>query len=155
MNSLAAATRSAVVAIAQESRDWLDYVGIGSGAIGALMAAGAIVYAAMQARNLKRDMIRERRLEFELGLLAEIRRQMSITQFQHLSGHVGALVSDPTDESELAILRASVGVNAPEGAIRRKKDIVADAKRKEEDVQTALLKIAREEVDAAIRRRLS
>jgi hypothetical protein len=80
---------------------WLDYVGAFSGVLGALLAALAIWYSFTQAAKAKRDLIRERRTEFELSLLAEIRRQMATTKFAHLAGYVGALVGDPGDETDI------------------------------------------------------
>jgi hypothetical protein len=136
------------------SRDWLDYVSAFSGLVGALLAAVAIIYAARQSAQAKRDLVRERRLEFELGLLAEIRRQLSITQFQHLSGYVGALIVDGTDETDIPLVRAVVGTKSgPEG--RRLRDQVReDAKKRSAGEQSDLLKAAAGEIDAAIQRRL-
>lgn len=136
-----------------DARDWLDHVTIWSGAVGALLAAFAIGYAAWQSVQTKTDLVRERRLEFELGLLAEIRRQMSITQFQHLSGYVGALVRDTQDETDIPVLRALVGTKAgPNG--RRRRDEIADAARgRAADPQADWLQCAAKEVDAAIQRR--
>ncbi len=136
-------------------RDWLDYVSAFSGVVGALLAGLAIAYAAWQSVQTKRDLTRERRIEFELGLLAEIRRQMSITQFQHLSGYVGALIPDSNDESDLPVLRAIVGTKSgPTG--RQKRDQIRDSSRsRSADVQSEWLRAAAVEVDTAIDQRLS
>lgn len=137
-----------------QSRDWLDYVGSLSGLVGALLAAVAIAYAAWQAAQSKRDLIRERRLEFELGLLAEIRRQMSITQLQHLSGYVGALIVDQADETDIPVLRAALGVKSgPEGE-RRRDELAAEESSGRGDRFSRWLEEAQREVDAAIQRRI-
>lgn len=136
------------------ARDVLDYVSAFSGVVGALLAAAAILYAARQSAQAKRDLARERRLEFELELLAEVRRQISITKFQHLSGYLGALVRDADDESEMPVLRAIVGTKSGPAGRQRRDDIRDDAKRRSADVQSEWLKVAAGEVDAAIDRRL-
>jgi len=136
------------------SRDWLDYVSAFSGLVGALLAAVAIIYAAKQSTQAKQDLVRERRLEFELSLLAEIRRQLSSTQFQHLSGYVGALITDASDESDIPVVRAVVGTKSGPIGGRLKDQIREDAKNRSADVQSEWLKAAAEEIDAAIQRRL-
>lgn len=145
---------SAAPLAVEDSRDWLDYVAIWSGAVGALLGALAIAYAAWQSVQTGKTLVLERRLEFELGLLAEIRRQMSITRFQHLSGYVGALIRHPEDETDIALLRAVVGMKSgPEGK-RRKGEIAEQARARSADPQAELLKAAAAEVDTAIQRRL-
>ena len=135
-------------------RDWLDYVGAFSGLVGALLAAVAIIYAASQSKAAKQDLVRERRAEFELNLLAEIRRQHSITQFQHLDGYVGALIADPTDESDIPLVRALVGTKSGPVGQQLKDGIHDEAKRDGHDVQDQLSRVAIEEIDSAIQRRL-
>jgi hypothetical protein len=138
----------------ESSRDWLDYVSAWSGLAGALLAGAAIAYAAWQAAQSKKDLVRERRLEFELGLLAELRTQMSITQFQHVSGYVGALVRSSDDETDLPVLRAVVGVKSGPRGNQLKRDSSAAAKERGVDPHGELLKVAVGEIDAAIERRL-
>jgi hypothetical protein len=136
------------------ARDFLDYVGAFSGVIGALLAAVAILYAARQSAQAKRDLARERRLQFELELLAKVRRQMSTTKFQHLSGYVGALVRQAEDEIDIPVLRAIVGTKAGPLGRQRRDEIRLDAKSRSTDVQSEWLKTAAAEIDAAIDRRL-
>lgn len=137
-----------------QSRDWLDYLSAFSGLAGALLAAFAIWYASRQSLNAKRDLVRERRAEFELGLLAEIRHQISLTQLQHLAGYVGALIIDAGDETDLPVLRAAIGIKSgPEGRQRRDK-LAQDAKASGKDRQSEWLRVATDEVDTAIQRRL-
>jgi hypothetical protein len=136
------------------SRDLLDWVGAFSGLVGALLAAYAIFYASRQSAEAKRDLIRERRAEFELGLLAEIRRQMSITQFQHLAGYVGALIPNSVDETDLPALRAAIGVKAGPNGQRYVDEVRAEARGARQDAQHQLLITAQIEVDDAIQRRL-
>ncbi|MFI6832802.1 hypothetical protein ACIBG5_37205 [Kribbella sp. NPDC050241] len=136
------------------TNDWVDFLGAFSGVIGALLAAAAIWYAFRQSAAAKRDLIRERRLEFELGLLAQLRHQMSITRFGHISGYVGALVRDSANETDLPLIRAVVGIKAgPKGAAI-KADIVGDEPAIASEVQERLLARGYKEVDEAIQRRL-
>lgn len=135
-------------------RDWLDYAAALSGVVGALLAAFAIAYAARSAAQSKHDLIRERRLVFELGLLAEIRRQMGVTQFAHLSGYVGALIRDENDETDLPVLRSAIGTKGGPIGQSLTSSIVGDRPRGSSDAQQLLLARATEEVDEAIHRRL-
>lgn len=140
---------------AEATRDWLDYVGAFSGFLGALLAAVAILYAARQSAQVKRDLIHERRMEFELGLLADLRHQMSITELQHVAGYVGALIVDRNDESDLPLLRAAIGVKAgPEGK-RRFAELQARASGSRGSSRNSVLEMALSEVDAAIERRVN
>ena len=135
-------------------RDWLDYLSVFSGVIAALLAAAALAYAGWQTARAKRDLVRERQLEFELGLLAEMRRQMGVTQLQHLSGYVGALIRDPGDETDLPVLRAAIGIKqGPEG-VRQKNALIGENRAGSSEAQTLVLKTAIREVEAAISRRL-
>ncbi len=145
---------SAAPLAVEDSRDWLDYVAIWSGAVGALLAAFAIAYAAWQSVQTGKALVLERRLGFELGLLAEIRRQMSITQFQHLSGYVGALIRHPEDETDIPLLRAVVGTKSGPAGKRRIDEIAEQARARAADPQAEFLKAAAAEVDTAIQRRL-
>lgn len=149
--SMATATTVSV----DDPRDWLDYVAVWSGLIGAMLAAFAVGYAAWQAKESKAALVRERRLEFELGLLAEMRRQMSITSFQHLSGYIGALIVDADDETDIPLVRATTGTKAgPIGKARL-------AEFSDTDQFAAAMRPTREwvraaevEIDSAIERRL-
>jgi hypothetical protein len=135
-------------------RDWLDYAVGFSGVVGALLAALAIAYAARSAAQSKRDLIRERRLVFELGLLAEIRRQIGFTQFAHLSGYVGALIRDANDETDLPVLRTAIGTKGGPIGHNLTSNIVGDRPRGSSEAQQLLLARATQEVDEAIDRRL-
>lgn len=136
-----------------QSGEWLEYVGTFSGVVGALFAGFAIWYAAWVSAQSRRDLIRERRLEFELNILAEIRRQMSITQLQHLAGHVAALIVDPADETDIPVLRAVLNVKSgPVG--RQRRDELANGVPGTGDRLSRWLAEAQNEVDAAIQRRI-
>jgi hypothetical protein len=138
-------------AVLDTSRDLLDYVADFSGLAGALLAAFAIWYASRQSSQSKRDLIRERRLEFELGLLVEIRSQMAITGLAHLSGYVGALIIDPSDETDLPLLRAAIGMKpGPEG----ERQLLALGQQGSPAQQRMRVEKAEAEVDASIQRRI-
>lgn len=139
---------------ADPARDWLDYLAAFSGLIGAVLAVVAIVYSRSQSVAAKRDLIKERQLEFELGLLAEMRRQMGATQLQHISGYVGALIRDREDEIDLHVLREAIGMKQGTEGVRRMEVLIGGRKAGASDVQSLLLRTAIDEVDAAIIRRL-
>jgi hypothetical protein len=137
------------------TRDWLDYLGAFSGVIGAVLAAMAIAYAGFQSVAAKRDLIKERQLGFELGLLAELRREMGVTQLRHISGYVGALIRDPAEETDLPVLRAAIGMKqGPEGVCEMNA-LLARLAPGSPEAQTLVLRRAIDEVDSAISRRLT
>ena len=139
------------IVVLDTPRDLLDYIADFSGLAGAVLAAVAIWYAAWQSARSKRDLIRERRLDFELGLLVEIRSQMATTGLAHLSGYVGALIIQPSNETDLPLLRAAIGVKAgPEG----KRLLLALGQHGSRDQQGLRVKEAEAEVDASIQRRI-
>lgn len=133
--------------------DWVDYLGVVSGAIGALLAAVAIWYAFRQSAAAKRDLIRERRLEFELGILADLRRQMGVTKLSHISGYVAALVRDPADETDLPLLRSAIGVKPGPRGSELREAVVGGDREGSGEAQSRLLRAAQVEVDEAIQRR--
>lgn len=140
-----------VITVLDAPRDLLDYIADFSGLAGALLAALAIWYAAWQSDRSKRDLIRERRLDFELGLLVKIRSQMATMGLAHLSGYVGALIIRPSDETDLPLLRAAIGVKAgPEG----KRLLLALGQGGSLNLQGLRIKEAELEVDASIQRRI-
>ncbi|MFC6712448.1 hypothetical protein [Branchiibius cervicis] len=134
--------------------DWLDYLSGFSGLLGVAIAVYAIYYASQQAEQTRRDVIRERRAEFDLGLLVKLRHQMSLTGEQHISGYVDALIRDPADEEDLPITRAVVQRKAgPLGTAE-----LAKLKGAAADVWAAksiYLPRMEREVDEAIQRRLT
>lgn len=140
--------------VSQPRHDLLDYLSGLSGVVGVLIALSAFIYSLVQSDRTNRRAIQERRTEFELGLLAEIRRQMSITGLQHLAGYVGALITDPENKADIPVLRAAVGTKATESG-RIERDRISDTARGTGvDPRQALISHAEAEVDSAIQRRL-
>jgi hypothetical protein len=99
---------------ASEPPPWLDYISAFSGVLGALFAAGAILYASRQTQSARRDLAHERRMDFELGVLAELSEQFATTGTDHLRGHLLSLIREEHDETDLPTLRALLGVRAGE-----------------------------------------
>jgi hypothetical protein len=137
-----------------QDRDWIDYLSAFSGIAGIVLAITALCYSIWQSNQTKQDAIRERRVEFELGLLAEIRRQMAATGFSHLAGFVGALVVDPSNETDIPMTRAKVGVKATAEGQRMLIDLVNRTKNASALPELALQTAMEAEVDAAIQSRL-
>ncbi|MFI6534171.1 hypothetical protein ACIBHY_17050 [Nonomuraea sp. NPDC050547] len=52
--------------------DWLEYVNAAGTAVAALLAAGAIVQSTINSNKNEKALIRERRIDFELGVLADL-----------------------------------------------------------------------------------
>ena len=147
--------RSSLLLTSTTPRDWLDHVAVWSGFFGALLAAGAIGYAAWQGAQSKKDLILERRLEFELRLLADIRHQMSVSGLQHVAGYVGALVKDPSDETDIPTLRSAIGMKGGSEGARRVQASQRAAAAANTDSHAALLASIAAEVDESIQRRLT
>ena len=83
---------------------------------GAALAVIALWYATRAAQRAREDAAdaawdarqeaaRERRLQYELGVLGEMSRQHGITGMQHLSGYARSLVRTDSPDDELALLR--------------------------------------------------
>ncbi len=100
----------------QVQADWLTYATAGATVLAAALAVASIAYSARQARKAERALIRERRLDFELGLLAELSSQHALTGLQHLQGHVRALLAGGGEGDEMPVLRAYTGIASDAGA---------------------------------------
>ena len=61
--------------------------------------------AAAAAAEAREEFVRERRLQYELGVLAEMSRQHGITGLQHLGGYARSLVRADSPEEDLPLLR--------------------------------------------------
>ena len=61
--------------------------------------------AAAAAAEGREEAARERRLQYELGVLAEMSRQHGITGLQHLGGYARSLIRADSPEDDLPLLR--------------------------------------------------
>ena len=82
--------------------------------------------AAEQAERGRSDAARDRRLQFELTVLAEMSRQHDITGLQHLHGYTRALIRSDADEQDLPLLRALVDVHPTDAGRAKLKAVDAD-----------------------------
>ena len=76
--------------------------------------------AAVQARE---EAARERRLQYELGVLAEMSRQHGITGLLHLGGYARSLVRADSPEEDLPLLRVLEDVFPTELGERKSREI--------------------------------
>ncbi len=107
----------------------------------------ALLYSIYQSSAVRREAILERRLQFELALLAELSRQWATTRtFGHLVGHLRALVT-PTF-NELHVTRAATGVAATEAGEERLRALRASAQDVPDD--SSLMDAQRAAVEDAI-----
>ncbi len=109
---------------------WLTWVGAVSTVVTAVLAVLAVRYAGQQAQRTREeaavaaqeareDAARERRLQYELSVLAEMSRQHDITGLQHLGGYTRALVRADAPDEDLPLLRTLMAVHPTElGAAR-------------------------------------
>lgn len=75
--------------------------------------------AAAAAAEAREEAARERRLQYELSVLAEMSRQHDITGLQHLGGYTRALVRADAPDEDLPLLRTLMAVHPTElGAAR-------------------------------------
>ena len=61
--------------------------------------------AAAAAAEAREEAARERRLQYELGVLAEMSKQHGITGLQHLGGYARSLIRADSPEEDLPLLR--------------------------------------------------
>lgn len=133
--------------------DWLTYATAAATVLAALLALVAIVYSGRLSRRAEADLRRERRLDFELGVLADLSYQFSITGRQHISGYMLALIHEGNTE-DLLVLRAIMGVlPTPEGQARLA-EIAAEVRERESNSVDARFAIGNEQ-DAEIRREIA
>jgi hypothetical protein len=86
-----------------------DEIGAFAGVAGVAIAVVALVYSVVQAKRLAEDSLRERRIEFELGLLAQMSQQWAASRtYAHLTDHLRALL--PEKSGELPLTRQLTGV---------------------------------------------
>lgn len=107
--------------------DWLTYATAGATVLAAMLALLSIVYSARLARKADERLLHERRLDFELTLLAEMSRQHAITGTQHLTGYARALLPATAPDDDLPVLRAVVGVRVTEAGREELRHIKARA----------------------------
>lgn len=140
--------------------DWLTYATALATVTAAGLALISIVYSAAQARKAEAALLLERRLDFELTLLAEMSRQFSITGAQHLSGYARALLPASAPDDDLPVLRAFTGVRDTPACTARLQQVSEEAKGGKSpidarfDAQDAVRQAIGEEIVAAIDRRL-
>lgn len=152
---------SALRIAATHGRDWLDWVSALSGAVGALLAGGAIWYSRVQGVHNQRALVRERRVEFDLELLAKMSEQFDVTDTQHLAGFLRAFVRSDTPDDDLPVTRVVLDVRPTEVGRVRYREIV-DAVEGESAgmtgqlaVREALHREVAREIDRAIERRVN
>ncbi|WP_374459583.1 hypothetical protein [Microbacterium sp.] len=134
-----------------EMERWWIEVAV-NGTVG-LVTLAALVVALIQVDHARREAIaaraaiaRERRLSFELQLLAQMYDQWGTSGTAHLAGYINALIRDPLDETDLPLLRAATGTKPTERGQR----LLAKVRRGSDDFKLEVIK----ELDAAIERRL-
>lgn len=133
--------------------DWLTYSSVGATVGAAVLALVSVVYSGCQARKAQRALLRERRADFELGLLAEMSRQFGITAVDHLHGHLWALIRQGSPPDDLPVLRAHFGrYPTPEGQAQLEATRESD---RPEQQRAALHAVVRLEIEQAIERRLT
>jgi hypothetical protein len=135
---------SGVVQDVAVQADWLTYVTAGSTVGAALLAVASILYSSHQAKRSQQVLLRERRADFELGLLAELAKQMDLTGLSHINVYVRILaaLAGPDD---LPVLRGHFGHNPPPGAIELANGLDSHG----------LAEAGRREINEAIARRLT
>lgn len=139
---------SAAAQLVEIQADWLTYATAVATVLAAVLALASVLYSARQARRAERMLLRERRADFELGLLAEMRRQLGVTGTKHLDGYIAALIRPGADDADIPLLRSELNwhpVQAPQG--QRLADLETQGRRA---LQTAMAV----EIQEAIERRL-
>ena len=102
--------------------DWLAWATACASLVTALLALFAVWYAgrlaqrtreeaALAAQEARAEAAQERRLQFELSVLAEMARQHSITGLQHLGGYARSIIRPDSPEEDLPLLRELEGIH--------------------------------------------
>jgi hypothetical protein len=147
---------------------WLVVVTAVATVTAAFLALASIVHAgrlaertrresAAAAQEAREDAARERRLQYELTVLAEMSRQHDITGLQHLRGYTRALVRPDAPDDDLPLLRHLVQAHptelgaAKDRAIDEEIDGLGPAARGTRDSRRA--RVVGREIEDAIDRR--
>jgi hypothetical protein len=104
--------------------DWLIYMTDASVVLAAVLALVSIIYSGALARKSSAAALAERRTDFELGLLADMSHQHSITGTAHITGYCRALVRDANNSDDL--LRATIGVHTNDATRRASDELERD-----------------------------
>lgn len=81
--------------------------------------------AALAAREARNEAAEERRLQFELTVLAEMSRQHGITGLQHLGGPVRSIIRPDSPDEDLPLLRRLEDVHPTELGATKEREIEA------------------------------
>jgi len=148
---------------------WPLYVIAAATVLSAGLAAVAVWYATRAAQRAREDAAdaaweareeaaRERRLQYELGVLGEMSRQHGITGLLHLGGYARSLIRPDSPDDELALLRTiedifptEVGA-AKAAAIEEEVDASGPAGRGTRDARRS--RVVGREIEEAIDRRM-
>lgn len=113
---------------------WLAWVVAAAVVVSAVLSMLAVRFATREAQRTREQAVaaaaqareeaaRERRLQYELGVLAEMSRQHGITGLLHLGGYVRSLVRADSPEEDLPLLRALEDVFPTELGERKQREI--------------------------------
>ena len=150
--------------------DWLAWVTAFASLVTALLALLAVWYAGRLAQRTREEAAlavqeahvaaaRERRLQFELDVLAEMARQHGITGLQHLGGYVRAIIRPDSPDDDLPLLRKLEDVHPTELGAAKDREIDAEldvpgaAGRSTRDLRRS--RVVGREIEEAIDRRTS
>ncbi len=140
--------------------DWLTYVTTIGTLIAGVAALLAVLFAVWEARRSREDLQVERRTNFELGLLAQLSEQHSITGVAHMAGHARALITPSASDDDIPVLRAHLGVRPTSAGEARRVELINAAKRDKNEIdgrhaaQDAIRSEVGQEITTAIDRRL-
>ena len=95
---------------------WLAHVLAAAVVVSAVLSLLAVRFATREAQRTREEALaaaaeareeaaRERRLQYELGVLAEMSRQHGITGLLHLGGYVRSLIRPDSPDEDLPLLR--------------------------------------------------
>ncbi|MDP9466708.1 MAG: hypothetical protein M3P31_05655 [Actinomycetota bacterium] len=149
---------------------WLAHVTAVAVVVAAVLSLLAVRYATREAQRTREEALaaaaeareeaaRERRLQYELGVLAEMSRQHGITGLLHLGGYARSLIRADSPDEDLPLLRVLEDVFPTElgqqkhRAIEEQIEGEGVAARGTRDSRRA--RVVRREIEDAIDRRMA
>lgn len=140
----------------------MDYLSAYSGVVGTGLALVAFLYSLAQARKVEAEALRQRRLQFELGLLAEATRQLASTKtYAHIVGYLRALRASSASPDELLVARAAAAVDPTAAGEAKLMQLrlsatatSAPGREAQQAAETAVLAAVSDELSEAIQTRL-
>ncbi len=134
--------------------EWLEYVNAGGTAVAALLAAGAIVQTARNSNQNQKALLRERRVDFELDVLAKL-AELTLISNQGLRTLQMKAQAAMLDAELIPLTRAALMLDSTDAAKRRVEETSEERREHRQSPVEFFKQEITAEILAAVRKRLA